>query len=419
MMKSKYTKLSAPLHLVRNFKNHPVCAAQAICRSLPLLLFISCSTSASTSAFAQVITVKPLPTTQQLKQKQQAKQVKTVRKKTTASAPAKPSFRQPVLLWKTNLQRVEGTPLILEGNAYVGAEKKLYSIDRGGRTRWSVDIGPLSGSPSADSKNIYINSHRGALVAIDRETGKQAWEFAEATNTLLSRPAISENIAVVESTDDIVYAIDTTTGKEIWRFSRPDGSLGYSSPTIHEKDSVLVAGENILYRLNLSDGSLKWRSSLGGKAISKPEIGGGRVYVGGSQTGLTAVSLESGQKLWDFQGEKKNDWFGTPLYNSGIIYVTSYNRYVYAIDANTGTMKWSARLSGNAMNKPALDSERDILYVTSNTFRDNPTITALNPRTGKILWNYRAGYTSGSPALTYNRLYVGSFDGNLYCFKLD
>jgi len=324
------------------------------------------------------------------------------------------------LQWKTFLKRLDGTPALVDRTSFVGANTALYQIDSGGRTLWSTDTGTLHGFPAIDADRVYVGSDRGVLFAMDRKTGQIAWQFTGATSSLLTRPAVAEKLVVIESTDNNVYGVEASTGKQRWKFNRADGSLGYSAPRYDsDTKSIYVAGETSLYRLDATTGKQLWIAYIGGKSTSAPDVGGSRVYVGGDSTGLSAFSISSGAPLWNFKGERADDWFGPPLYAAATVYVTTYSRYVYAVDAVTGKQKWSYRLPGNALAQPALDVKRSTLYVTSGTFRDNPTITALDIKTGKFLWSYRAGYIAGAPVISADRLFVGSTNGYYYAFSLD
>ena len=360
---------------------------------------------------AQVVTITPLPTPHK------TPPPRTPRPKPKPTAPPKPIFQKPTLAWKTFLRRVDGTPALAERTSFLPAGNFLYQIDSGGRTLWAVETGDVQSSPMLDTTRAYVGSDKGVLYGVNRKNGQVAWQFA-ASSSILTRPAVSGNTVIVESSDNSVYGIDAAGGKQKWKFPRPDGSLGYSSPRVGGTDSVYCSGETTLYQLNTETGKEKWHTYIGGKSASSPDIGGGRVYVGGDGTGLSAFSQDTGTSLWNFKGSKSTDWFGAPLYAGGTVYVSTYSRYVYAVDAPTGNLKWSYRLLGGSLSQPVLDTKRGVLYVTATTFRDNPTITALDIKTGKSLWSYKAGYISGSPVILDDRLYVGSTTGYYYCFNL-
>ncbi len=337
-------------------------------------------------------------------------------KPTTAQQPA-PRFRPPRLLWRTFLRRVDSTPAALPGVVYVGAGSYLYQLDEGGRTLWATETGNQQSSPILDKTRVYIGSDRGILHAMDRKTGQVAWRFQPGgTNTFLTRPAVGGGRVYVEGTDNHVYAVDAASGTLRWKFLRTDGSLGYSSP-FYTRDGVYVCGESTLYCLDPVTGKQRWRAPVGGKSLASPVEAGRRVFVGGDATGLSAFSSGAGKRLWNFAGTA-GDWFGSPLYAAGTVYVGTYKRYVHAVDAVTGKARWSARLLGSALSMPVVDTARGVLYATSETFRNNPTLWALDLATGKLLWSYRANSIAESATLFGDRLYVGSQGGHFYAFKL-
>lgn len=330
----------------------------------------------------------------------------------------KPLFTKPKLLWRTSLGRVEANPALSGDTLFLGAGEFLYQLDSGGRSQWRAEIGPQLSAPVFDSQRVYIGSDKGSLTAFTRKSGIEAWKFvADGNAAILSRPTLGAGRVYFEATDNNVYGLDAASGQLRWKFLRSDGSLGYSSP-VYEDGAIFVCGETTVYRLDAASGNETWKAYVGGKSLSTPVSGDARLYVGGDGTGLVALSPANGNILWTFTGKMPGDWFGTPFFSNGVVYVSTYNRYVYAVDAATGKQKWSYRLLGSALAAPVLDVKRNALYVASTTFRDNPTLTAIDSKTGKKLWDYPMGYVTSSPLLTDDKLYIGSTNGYLYAFGL-
>jgi outer membrane protein assembly factor BamB len=236
----------------------------------------------------------------------------------------------------------------------------------------------------------------------------------------------------------MVYGLAASTGGQIWKFIRPDGSLGYAAPVYvpaeavtlvanaatqqptfsGDTDALVVCGDTTVYRLDPANGHQVWHTPVGGKSLATPAVGGGRVYVGGDGPGLTALALGDGHQIWAFAGKSDHDWFGAPLLADGILYVATHNRFVYAVDAATGAPRWSTRLMTPGNVAPALDAKRHVLYVTTTTFGDNATLTALDSRSGTKLWETKIGPINGSPVLSGDKLYVGATSGYFYCYGL-
>lgn len=248
---------------------------------LPLILPVGLySLIAISVPRAQVVTIKPLPTPT----KSPTPTVKKTPVKPRPVVPAKPVFRKPTLAWKTFLRRVDGSPALVERTSFLGAGSYLYQIDSGGRTLWALETGNVQSTPALDKTRVYIGSDKGTLYSVDRKTGQIAWQFSGAANSILTRPAVGDSTIVAESSDNNIYGVDAASGRQKWKFVRPDGSLGYASPRIGGTDALYGSGETTIYRLNLETGKEVWHTYIGGKATSTPEVGGGRVYVGGDGT---------------------------------------------------------------------------------------------------------------------------------------
>jgi outer membrane protein assembly factor BamB len=335
-----------------------------------------------------------------------------------ASPSARTKFAPPHLLWKTFLRRCDSMPAPVEDVVYTGAGSYLYQLDADGRTLWATETGNQQSSPVFDDRQVYVGGDRGVLHALDRRTGKVAWRFQPGgTNTFLTAPAVGGGRVFAEGTDDTVYAVEARGGVLRWKFTRPDGSLGYAAP-VWTRGRVFVCGESTLYALGPGDGHERWRARAGGKSLATPAVAGRRVFVGGDGSGLSAFAEHTGAPLWSFVGDAPGDWFGPPCYAAGTVFVTTYKRYVYAVDAVSGRKKWAARLLGPGLATPAFDAARGVVYVTSQTFRNNPTLWAFDARGGRPLWDFRAGSINKGPAVLGGRLYVGSLDGYFYAFRL-
>lgn len=350
------------------------------------------------------------------------------------SAAARRAARNPRLLWRTLLKPVDGTLVAArDGRLFVPAGGQLQCLDAGGRVLWAAETTGRQGSPALDDTRVYVGDDGGTLLALDRRTGRVAWRFTlrvppggSSPAAFLTRPAVTARTVFAEGTDGTVYALGTGAAGVgaapllRWKFARPDGSLGYSDPLHRPAGALYVCGESNLYRLDAATGRERWRARVGGKALAGPAEGGGRVFTGGDGAPLSAFEAATGKPLWTFAGSAApgGDWFGAPRYAAGTVFIGTHRRYVYAVDAVSGKAKWTARLLGPVLAAPVFDAARQALYVGAETFRNNPTLWALDAASGTVLFNYRAGSLPFSPVLAGNRLYAASPDGYLHAFAL-
>jgi len=103
-----------------------------------------------------------------------------------------------------------------------------------------------------------------------------------------------------------------------------------------------------------------------------------------------------------------------PSYCEGTLYVNSFEGEVFAIDADTGKIRWRRNFGGTKPSTPAIDGPR--LFVSS---RDG-TVTALDRARGRQLWQVRtAGKVESSPVVVDGLVYFGSTDGRLFAVRAD
>ena len=327
---------------------------------------------------------------------------------------------RPALAWKTLVKRCSATATVAGGFSFVAHDRSVSCLDAGGRTIWSTPVGPNDAAPRVDLKRVYIGTEAGALVALDRKTGKTLWTF-ETKNAIHSAPAVHGPAVFVESCDGGVYAVEAASGTMLWKFVRPDGSLGYADPIPVGDTALFVCGETTVYRLDPLSGSLVWKSPLMGKALATPARVEGKLIVGGDGCGLSALSEDDGKRLWRFPATgKSTDWYGVPLLRDGIVYVGTVRGLVYAIDASTGRRIWATALDGEALARPTLDPARGAVWVAlTGAAPGAPSLVSLDSRTGKKRFELKLGDIAASPAIVGDRLYVGSLGGYYHAFALN
>jgi eukaryotic-like serine/threonine-protein kinase len=344
----------------------------------------------------------------------------TPRPTVTPSVKPEPPPWQPSLLWRTSVKHGEGTAAVGKEGTFVTGATTVHRFNSEGRTDWSTEIGATQAEVALDTRRVYAGTDRGTVYALDRQSGAVAWKTALGGSVRMA-PAVVGDYLVVESSDNLVYGLELASGTLKWKFVRPDGSLGYAAPVAGPAGSVFVCGESTVYRLSAATGQETWRTTVGGKALGTPTYAEGRVFVAGDGAGVMALDAETGERLWRFKVESEKsgpDWFGSPLVVGGTLYVSTYRRNVYALGTTSGKVKWSTKLLGPALARPALDEKRNLLYLSCGTFRDNPTLTALSARTGTQVWDYKLGYTAAAPTLSGGRLYLASTNGYFYAFSI-
>jgi len=156
-----------------------------------------------------------------------------------------------------------------------------------------------------------------------------------------------------------------------------------------------------------------------GTSFAAPVVANGTVYSSiyelGGTTGqpgaVIALDAANGQQRWRFQlPSASSDVIGPPVVVSNTVYLSSSDYTVYALDANTGAVRWQFR-TGNKVWAGVTVDEAGIAYIASLDHR----LYAVDAATGAEKWRFETGGAiAQTPAYKDGKLYFGSADGNLY-----
>ena len=230
------------------------------------------------------------------------------------------------------------------------------------KERFTVNPGFRDWAPTTIAGNTIIggnSSNRGGLFAVDTVSGKLKWT-ARPTGVqtgnpfVATKPAVTGNVVVVPMGNTLV-GLSLATGKEIWR-----GIVTAQGASVAaDAGSVYVLGENSnFYAFDAANGRQKWKVAFSrgsGSCDSLPVVRGDTVYVTGSVLRTPADAYQP----------------------------ASYNRHLFALDANTGKEIWrypSAPVGGGVcLTQP---------IVTSDTFFAvaGSTLHAVDLPTGRERW---------------------------------
>ncbi len=165
--------------------------------------------------------------------------------------------------------------------------------------------------------------------------------------------------------------------------------------------------EHIISPANASRLHLLWSYQTGSGIDSSPAVANGMVYIGSFDKSLYALDATSGKKLWSYQTGSGID--SSPAVANGIVYIGSGDGSLYALDATSGKKLWSYQTGSGIDSSPAVAN--GMVYIGSG----DSSLYALDATSGKKLWSYQTG--SGiysSLAVANGMVYIGSNDGSLY-----
>ena len=229
--------------------------------------------------------------------------------------------------------------------------------------------------------------------------------------------AVRDNTCIA-AVDQGVVAL-RADGTPEWRFT---ASGSYTVPTVGERSVYVASADSTedkyghLHALDIESGSEKWRFELPGKGSkTSPAVVGDTVYIanGGSKV-VCALEAGTGTLRWSV------DDIG-PAYQSlavvdSTVYVGTQGRIfddndgaVCAIDADTGAVQWKLKTDDKIASP--LTVTNGTVYVAGRS----GSVYAIDSDTGNENWECTTGDTvASSPAVVGETVYVGSDDRSVY-----
>jgi eukaryotic-like serine/threonine-protein kinase len=224
---------------------------------------------------------------------------------------------------------------------------------------------------------------------------------------------VEENVAYLAH-NQYVYAVDVNSGTQLWQFPErgQSGRTFYTPPVLSHDGTQLLVGSynNNLYALSSQTPQEEWVFETQGRIIGAPLVTSRGIYAPSSDNVLYAVDANR-SPLWTYRAE--GSLWAQPAASSdeSVIYVTSLDHHIYALDAETGRLRWNQNLGGAVVGTPTLSEDGSRIYIGS--FSQN--MYALDAQNGQVIWTTPTqGWVWAGPALFEDRLYFGDVSGNIY-----
>ena len=295
--------------------------------------------------------------------------------------------------------------------------RRSLLMGAGGLTLAAVGVGVVAKLAAAldANKNSSRGNLPGATPSPTAMSGSLKWRF-DTGFQVANSVALMDGVVYVGTDQGMVYAIDASTGAKRWS-SQATASKDQrcTGPTV-ENGIVYVggsegvgAGEGFIYALDGATGAPRWHYKVGDD-VGVPLVAGGTVYLGSFDGHVYAFNAETGTLQWKYAADLP---FGTlPAIVGNTVYVNSTslekaNQLVIALDADTGSKKWSFEVNASVMTSPTAAS-------TIVCFCSESGVFALNATTGALQWKKDLGSTpSSGPAVAGGVVCVYDSNGNV------
>jgi outer membrane protein assembly factor BamB len=305
---------------------------------------------------------------------------------------------------------VVSSPAFTEGVVVIGSDDgAVYGLDPAtGDRKWFYLVkGPVEAPVTADNGVAYVASRSGELTALDARTGKEIWSSSPG-DVLRTAPAVNEtDVFVVDDSHDLL-AFDRQTGKKEWEI--PNGT--FVGPPLVVGEGLMVArSDGNIQRLD-TDGERTegWKGAGAGNPIDGdptfsigPTSGGGAVWAATDKAAVLRLGPATGpapiEPTWaaafsnpPFSGDV-TQYTATGYRGDALLLGASNN--VYLIDVESGEARRVGGLdaaSGGPVSEPVVAD--DTLLATSGE-----TLHAVHLPDGEALWRFEGGTSLQPPVV--------------------
>lgn len=307
--------------------------------------------------------------------------------------------------------------------------------------RWRASIGAgsdsgrrlVSGPIVADGR-VYTIDVRSEVRAFNMNSGRQLWARRIARAGEKEAIAFGGGVAFAQgrifatSGYGLVVAMDAATGQEIWRKDLKLPLRG--APSVSDNRVFVVTQDNQLNALSLESGESLWdavgtveATALLGAA--PPAIAADTAVVGFSSGELMAMRVENGRVVWQDALARTGrtaamaaltDIDAPVVIEGGRVFAVGHGGRVAALELSTGQRLWERTLAG--VSQPWVAG--DFIFVVTL----DSELVALTRGEGKVRWvsqlaKYRNSekrknpiYWAG-PVLAGDRLFLAGSQGHI------
>ena len=292
-----------------------------------------------------------------------------------------------------------------DNTVYFGCyDGNVYAVNTDGTVRWAAATGDYVAATPAlgEDGSLYVGSTDSYFYAFTPD-GALRWSY-KTGGEIVSSPVIGLDGNIYFGCNDGYLYSMTSDGELRWRFGTT--SWVTSSPAIWFDGTVFFGSDdNMVYAVR-NDGNLRWSFDTGGWVSSSPAVGPDEtVYVGTGADTIVAINSDGTLKWRVYTGDIVHS--SPALSDEGVVYVGSYDRKLYAIDAQSGTVIWTYLANGPIHTSPAIDGKGNVLFGSHDG-----NLYCVGPD-GTLVWRFYDPQRSGRGYQVHGSPAVGP-DGSVY-----
>jgi len=286
---------------------------------------------------------------------------------------------------------------------------------------WTFHSGAnVISTPAVFKNKVVFGNQAGDVTALDIKNGKKSWMYKTGA-PIFSSPAASASSVVLGSANGLIYAL-TEKGKVAWKLKTDEAVLGAA---LLENNVVYIGGsDGCLQALQANNGKPIWRfCGLKGAVTSQPVIADSVLVFGAWDTNLYALHKGTGKLLWKWSNGSPVINYSPaaciPVIHNGVVYIVAPDRYLTAIDLQTGATLWR---TNEATVRESIGISEDGKQVYGKTMNDTIVAFYTNREEPKLAWKVNAGFGyEHVPSMLLEKdgkLFFGTKNGVVYCLDV-
>jgi len=294
-------------------------------------------------------------------------------------------------------------------------------VDWKTNTGAGIETASYNMRPLLVQNQIFSVDTEGLVKSIDTKSGKVNWSTKTEVQAITGL-AGTATVILASSRNGDINAYDVRDDNLELRWSaRLKGEIR-ALPVIADEQIFVRTVDGQLSALSFGDGSIQWTVSRRVPALSltgnsQPIVQGDLVIAGFDDGKISAFSRVDGQKVWETtvsrpsgrtEIERLVDLDGQFILKDGIIYISSYQGRLAAIQAVDGNLLWSRKFS----SYQSIVADEEALYLSG----DNSHIWAIDRRTGSAFWKQEVLHARKitAPLLIGDKLVVADLEGYVH-----
>jgi outer membrane protein assembly factor BamB len=178
-----------------------------------------------------------------------------------------------------------------------------------------------------------------------------------------------------------MYCLERETGNQVWRY--PAGEplqANFTTGASLAGDLLIAAADDkAVYAVNTKTGEKVWQYVASNGIFSRPVVVGNAVVFGLASNQLVALSLATGQPIWDEPYTPTGGIYDSfESWQNNVIFLTN-DGSLTALDVTTKRPAWRPRQFTNVSPLAGITVYGDNIYVTSGVH-----LTSLTASTGRV-----------------------------------